>query len=577
MEEDKMRSGWVFTVVFLLLLSINAYGVQVSVPELSADPGSTIVVEISVDDATGVAGGDIVLEYAPAVLVVKEARMTDLAAGLSLIANTSVAGEVILSMAGINGLPGGSGAILEVAFEVKSDASGKSPLTLSDAALYDEIGGGMAVTVVNGSVTVKEPSVHPRMLTIADAGVGAGGLITTAIQIDDLTGVAGGDVTLLYNPVVLSVEEVRSTNLLAGMSVIVNTDMAGRIMVSLASTTGIEAGSGAILDISFKAKEDASGEADLIFESAELYDEKADAIPVQTMDGRITFRGTDVTATGELIRLAVTTFMYGTHGLLSDGDLSYALKSSTIDLNQFVGRQATVQGSLVHSGIDGGPPLIDVLDVSPKSVLPPAVREHAPGSPILALQSVYNEANVHGHTYIDIWKGSVPIEAGQFLEFQVAMFSGSPVFSGTVDLHTSDGSTLGDSGAKDQNDVSAHPSSDVSEYARDQWYHRKIPLDALAGKVLDGVMIATYSDEHEAGLFRLYVDNIQITDGEHILAAIYMDGDAIPITGTNTSTETTFAGAEGMSDYSVSIVSATPVTPRGKLISMWGFIKSGRQ
>jgi hypothetical protein len=102
----------------------------------------------------------------------------------------------------------------------------------------------------------------------------------------------------------------------------------------------------------------------------------------------------------------------------------------------------------------------------------------------------------------------------------------------------------------------------------------KIPLDALADKVLDGIMIATDSNEHRAGIFRIYVDNIQITDGEYILTPIYIDDDTIPITSASTVTGTTFAGAEGMNDYSVNIVGATPVAPRRKFITSWGVIKS---
>lgn len=206
--------------------------------------------------------------------------------------------------------------------------------------------------------------------------------------------------------------------------------------------------------------------------------------------------------------------------------------------------------------------------------LPPVVREHSPGSLILALEATYDEANMHGYTYIDVWKGSIPIKTGMFLEFQVAMFSGNPVFSGSVDLHTGDGSALRDSGASDQNEAGAHPATDLSEYARDKWYHRTIPLDALAGKELDGVMIGTASDEHDAGMFRVYIDNIQITDGEHILKSIYIDEGTVPITGADTSTETAFAGTEGMSSYSVTVVGATPVAPAAKLISQWGNIKS---
>jgi hypothetical protein len=390
LKEGKMRSKWVFTTLFLSVFCMNAYGIRVSVPGLSAEPGSTVTVEINVDDATGILGGDIGLEYDPAILEVEEVRalkpITDwlLASDIGLEVEevraakpitdwllawyTAVEGKVTLAMAGTSGLAGGSGAILEVDFEVKADASGESPLVLSDVALFDEMGNG---------------------------------------------------------------------------------------------------------------------------------------IPVETTSGKITVR------------------------------------------------KAEPAG-------------------------PPVVREHSPGSPMLVLQATYNEANVHGYTYVDIWSGSVPIETGQFLEFQVAMFSGNPAFNGTVDLHTTDGSTLRDAGARDQNNVSAHPSADLSEYARDQWYHRKISLDALAGKVLDGVMIATDSNEHRAGIFRVYVDNIQITDGEVILTTIHMDENIIPITGASTATGTDFAGTEGMSDYSVTTVGATSVAPRRKSITSWGGIKGRR-
>ncbi|MFC1712812.1 PKD domain-containing protein [Candidatus Poribacteria bacterium] len=225
---------------------------------------------------------------------------------------------------------------------------------------------------------------------------------------------------------------------------------------------------------------------------------------------------------------------------------------------------------------DDGDTGTDTLTVNVQEPLPPVIREHSPDSTILALQATYDEANVHGHTYIDIWKGDIPVEAGMFLEFQVAMFSGNTTFNGSVDLHTSDGGNLRDSGTVDQNGVNAHPAADLSGHARDQWYHRKISLDALAGKTIDGIMIATDSNEHLAGIFRVYVDNIQITDGEHILTAIYIDEETIPSTGTNIATETTFAGTEGMSNSLVTIVGETPVNPAGKLVSSWGSIKGGR-
>jgi hypothetical protein len=156
------------------------------------------------------------------------------------------------------------------------------------------------------------------------------------------------------------------------------------------------------------------------------------------------------------------------------------------------------------------------------------------------------------------------------------MYSGNPTFRGTVDLHTTDGTTLRDSGATDQNGLSAHPSTDLSEYAKDGWYHRKISLAPLAGKTIDGVMIATDSNEHSAGIFRVYIDNIQITNGDGILEAIWMGEPTIPATGTSSATGTTLAGTTGMSDYAVTIVSDTLVMPKGKIAVTWGNIKSGR-
>ncbi len=248
------------------------------------------------------------------------------------------------------------------------------------------------------------------------------------------------------------------------------------------------------------------------------------------------------------------------------------VKASTIELqnasHSSPNRAAT--GEATTADMENGSIVID--DIS----RPLVVRGHADGAPMLALEATYDEANVHGHTYIDIWEGSIPVDAAGYLEFQIVMFFGNPTFKGTVDLHTTDGTTLRDSGATDQNDLNAHPGTDLSEYAKDGWYHRKISLAPLAGKTIDGVMIATDSNEHNAGIFRVYVDNIQITNGDGILEAIWMGEPTIPITGTSSATETTLAGTTGMSNYSVTIVSETPVTPKEKLAATWGSIKSGR-
>jgi len=499
-EYIQMRLKHFFiSVLFLSFLSFQAYGIEVSVPDVMVDPGASVMVPINVDDATGIAVGDITLEYDTSIVAVKVAKPTSLSVPLSPVIETNIVGKITINMASANGLVGGNGALFEIEFEAKAQR-GVSPLVLSQVELSNKNLDGIAVMTKDGSVTTKEAAASPINISIVDASGDVGEDISTSIQVDDLTGVAGGDIVLKYDPNILSIasdDDVEATDLLNGFLVVVNTDIAGTINISMAASKGAKSGEGAIFQIKFKGV--AAGESALAFESVSVFDEDTNDIIINKTDGKIT--------------------------------------------------------------------------VLAKSCTTPIIKEHEPGSKILALQATYNEANVHEYAYVDIWKGEFPVVAGQFLEFQVAMFSGNPCFNGSVDLIADDGTTLKDSGAKDQNNASANPGTDLSQYARDIWYHRIISLDALAGKKIVGATIATDSTEHRTGLFRAYVDNIQITDGNCALLAIYTDEDLVPITGKPTSSDISFAGTAGTKDYSVSVVGETAVTSAGKLTSTWGSIK----
>ncbi|MBD3183245.1 T9SS type A sorting domain-containing protein [Candidatus Poribacteria bacterium] len=154
-----MKSKIVFAVLFLTVFCFSSYGIEVSVSKIEAQPGSTAVVDISLDTAAGVAGADIMLEYDPASLEVVDAQVTPLVSSLLPTINYSDPGIVSLSMAGTAALTEGSGAIMEISFNVKPDATGEIPLTLSEVALYDELAGDIPdVTAVDGNITLPAPS-----------------------------------------------------------------------------------------------------------------------------------------------------------------------------------------------------------------------------------------------------------------------------------------------------------------------------------------------------------------------------------------------------------------------------------
>jgi len=74
----------------------------------------------------------------------------------------------------------------------------------------------------------------------------------------------------------------------------------------------------------------------------------------------------EVTLSGKLNPMGMSTFQYGTH-LLNTGKQMYALKSSKVDLKAHEGKDVIVKGVKVAGyPVDGGPDFIDVQEISNK-------------------------------------------------------------------------------------------------------------------------------------------------------------------------------------------------------------------
>jgi hypothetical protein len=70
-REDAMKPKLIFACAFLLASCVDVHAIQLRLPDLWAKPGSFITVEISADDLTGLAGGDVQLDYDPNILLAK--------------------------------------------------------------------------------------------------------------------------------------------------------------------------------------------------------------------------------------------------------------------------------------------------------------------------------------------------------------------------------------------------------------------------------------------------------------------------------------------------------------------------
>jgi len=72
-----------------------------------------------------------------------------------------------------------------------------------------------------------------------------------------------------------------------------------------------------------------------------------------------------VELSGLIQKAGISTYQYGTHTLQSDSK-TYALKSSTLDLNGYSNKKVTIKGTKVEGyPLENGPDFIEVSSVSP--------------------------------------------------------------------------------------------------------------------------------------------------------------------------------------------------------------------
>ncbi len=71
----------------------------------------------------------------------------------------------------------------------------------------------------------------------------------------------------------------------------------------------------------------------------------------------------EIELTGIIQKQGITTYMYGSHTISGEGEF-YALRSSTIDLDDYVTQEAFITGEKISGyPVDGGPDYFEVTSI----------------------------------------------------------------------------------------------------------------------------------------------------------------------------------------------------------------------
>lgn len=206
---------------------------------------------------------------------------------------------------------------------------------------------------------------------------------------------------------------------------------------------------------------------------------------------------------------------------------------------------------------------LDLTTAAGKIEAPPfTITEHIPGDKFLLLQGDIFEPNAFVECFIPIWEGEITVEGDSFLEYQAAFPIESVYNIGGVFAHTAEGGRIGDL---------------VTTLDTD-WMHYKVALDSLAGQTIVAVSLGTEKPANRAtsfGKFGMMVDNIQITDGTHILEPIWVDKDSI---NGQRRVDVPLGDVSGIENCEVFAVTTEGVSveSKGKRPTTWGRVKTGR-
>ncbi|MCX5886828.1 MAG: cohesin domain-containing protein, partial [Proteobacteria bacterium] len=251
---------------------------------LSGSPGETLTAAIQINNASGIKSGAIAITFDPDVLTAQDPQTTSLSSQVDLTSEI-VGGQMSMTFNASSTLSGGSGTLFLLPFTIKDNApEGTYSLTFTEAALIGEDGTNFTVTTTDGSIIVViEQNI---VVSIPDVSGHPGETVHAQIMINDATGIISGDFIISYDPSQITAGDAMVTELTSDFYIVSLVNQ-GEIRISIASSSAITSGSGALVSIPLTIYSDSEGSSPLSLTNATIYNKEYQEVTITTQDGTL--------------------------------------------------------------------------------------------------------------------------------------------------------------------------------------------------------------------------------------------------------------------------------------------------
>jgi len=176
------------------------------------------------------------------------------------------------------------GDVLTITSPIKLSWNTNYQLTINNLLATDLNG-----NLLNTSTTQATFKTVPLTLSVPTVYGMPGDAVIVPIDINGSVGVSGADIEMSYDSTILTINSITLTPLSSGMNLAVNTSIPDRIVISLASPSGVMTGSGSFVNMNFKIKSDAphGTNSAITFVTNRVYNELGKIITSGKVNGKV--------------------------------------------------------------------------------------------------------------------------------------------------------------------------------------------------------------------------------------------------------------------------------------------------